>query len=143
VKVLLDENVPHDLRPFLAHHETFTVVRMGWGGVKSCVAHLIRRCRDLAEVATPAAAGFPLAVKKLLEQGLCLRDRYLAQKITLHGLWTATGRLEAKLDHLLDSSESLGLKNWSEPRSSSKSIADLKWRNSSKLLWPSGGLSFH
>lgn len=68
---------------------------------QSCAAHLIRRCRDLAEVATPAAARFPLAVKKLLEQGLCLRDRYLEQKITLHGLWTATGQLEAKLDRLL------------------------------------------
>ena len=42
-----------------------------------------------------------LAVKQLLEQALALRDRYLAQKISLHGLWTATGRLEAKLDRLL------------------------------------------
>jgi transposase len=68
---------------------------------QSCVAHLIRRCRDLAEVATPAAARFPLAVKQLFEEGLALRDRYLAQKISLRGLWTATGRLEAKLDRLL------------------------------------------
>jgi transposase len=68
---------------------------------QSCVAHLIRRCRDLVAVATPAAACFPLAVKQLLEQGLDLRDRYLEQKISLHGLWTATGRLEAKLDRLL------------------------------------------
>lgn len=68
---------------------------------QSCVAHLIRRCRDLAEVATPAAARFPLAVKQLLEEGLALRDRHLAQKISLCGLWTATGRLEAKLDRLL------------------------------------------
>ncbi len=68
---------------------------------QSCIAHLIRRCRDMAEVATPVAAGFPLAVKALLEQGLSLRDRYLGQKISLHGLWTATGRLEAKLDRLL------------------------------------------
>jgi len=68
---------------------------------QSCVAHLIRRCRDMAEVATPVAARFPLAVKALLEQGLSLRDRYLEQKISLHGLWTATGRLEAKLDRLL------------------------------------------
>jgi transposase len=68
---------------------------------QSCVAHLIRRCRDLVEVATPAAARFPLAVKQLLEEGLALRDRYLEQKISLHGLWTATGRLEAKLDRLL------------------------------------------
>jgi transposase len=68
---------------------------------QSCVAHLIRRCRDLVVVATPAAARFPLAVKQLLEEGLALRDRYLEQKISLHGLWTATGRLEAKLDRLL------------------------------------------
>ena len=68
---------------------------------QSCVAHLIRRCRDMAAVATPATAVFPLAVKKLLEDGLALRDRYLEQKISLHGLWTATGRLEAKLDRLL------------------------------------------
>jgi transposase len=70
---------------------------------QSCVAHLIRRCRDMAEVATPTEARFPLAVKELLEQGLGLRDRYLEQKISLHGLWTATGRLEAKLDRLLQS----------------------------------------
>lgn len=68
---------------------------------QSCVAHLIRRCRDMAAVASPAAARFPLAVKELLEQGLALRDRYLRQEISLHGLWTATGRLEAKLDRLL------------------------------------------
>jgi transposase len=68
---------------------------------QSCAAHLIRRCRDLAEVATPSAARFPLAVKQVLEEGLALRDRYLEQKISLRGLWTATGRLEAKLDRLL------------------------------------------
>ena len=68
---------------------------------QSCVAHLIRRCRDLAEVATPSAARFPLAVKQLLEEGLALRDRYVEQQISLRGLWTATGRLEAKLDRLL------------------------------------------
>jgi len=68
---------------------------------QSCAAHLIRRCRDLIAVSTPTAARFPLAVKEILEQGLRLRDRYLEKKITLHGLWTATGRLEAKLDRLL------------------------------------------
>jgi transposase len=68
---------------------------------QSCAAHLIRRCRDLASVAPAAAARFPLAVKQLLEEGLALRDRYLERKISLHGLWTATGRLEAKLDRLL------------------------------------------
>jgi transposase len=70
-------------------------------GHQSCVAHLIRRCRDLAAVATPAATRFPLCVKAMLEQGLALRDRYANQEISLHGLWTATGRLEVKLDRVL------------------------------------------
>ena len=35
MKVLLDENIPHDLRTLLAHHDTFTVAYMGWGGLKN------------------------------------------------------------------------------------------------------------
>lgn len=68
---------------------------------QSCVSHLIRRCRDMAAVATPAAARFPLRVKALLEDGLALRDRYATEAISLHGLWTATGRLDVKVDRLL------------------------------------------
>jgi len=67
---------------------------------QSCAWHLIARCRRMVE-ASPSTASFPLAVKQLLEQALALRDRYLEQKISLHGLWTATGRLEAKLDRML------------------------------------------
>jgi hypothetical protein len=55
----------------------------------------------MAKVASAAAARFPLGVKALLEGGLALRDRYEKHAISLHGLWTATGRLEAKLDRLL------------------------------------------
>jgi len=68
---------------------------------QSCVAHLIIRCRNMALGASTAAAQFPLQVKALLEEALSLRDRYKQNKISLHGLWTATGRLEAKLDRLL------------------------------------------
>ncbi len=67
---------------------------------QSCAWHLIARCRKMA-AASPSTARFPLAVKQLLQQALALRDRYLEQKISLHGLWTATGRLEAKLDRML------------------------------------------
>jgi transposase len=67
---------------------------------QSCAWHLIARCRKMV-AASPSTARFPLAVKQLLEQALALRDRYLEQKISLHGLWTATGRLEVKLDRLL------------------------------------------
>jgi len=68
---------------------------------QSCVGHLLRRCRELAEVSSAAAARFPLQVKDLLEESLRLRDRYQEKQISLHGLWTATGRLEANLDRLL------------------------------------------
>ena len=68
---------------------------------QSCLAHLLRRCQELSEVLSPGAARFPLAVKGLLEQGLALRDRYGQDEISLHGLWTATGRLESRLDQLL------------------------------------------
>jgi transposase len=67
---------------------------------QSCLFHLIHRCKKMAE-ASPRTSGFPLAVKQLLEQALALRDRYREKKISLHGMWTATGRLETKLDRLL------------------------------------------
>jgi len=67
---------------------------------QSCLFHLIYRCKKMAE-ASPRTSSFPLAVKQLLEQALALRDRYREKKISLHGMWTATGRLETKLDRLL------------------------------------------
>ena len=35
MKVLLDENLPIDLRHFLAGHQTFTVAFMGWKGLSN------------------------------------------------------------------------------------------------------------
>ena len=67
---------------------------------QSCLFHLIHRCKKMAE-ASPRTSGFPLAVKQLLEQALALRDRYGEKQISLQGMWTATGRLETKLDRLL------------------------------------------
>jgi hypothetical protein len=37
VKILLDENVPHQLRRHLRHHDTATVAYMGWSGWKNGV----------------------------------------------------------------------------------------------------------
>jgi transposase len=70
-------------------------------GHQSCNAHLLRRCEDMIRVASPVAARFPREVQALLEKGLALRDRYQKREISLHGLWTATGQLEAELDRLL------------------------------------------
>jgi hypothetical protein len=35
VKVLLDENMPHQLRAYLRHHEAATASYMGWAGWKN------------------------------------------------------------------------------------------------------------
>jgi hypothetical protein len=68
---------------------------------QSCLAHLLRRCEDMIKAASPAAARFPLQVQAVLQQGLALRDRYNRHEISLHGLFTATGWLEVKLDRVL------------------------------------------
>jgi len=68
---------------------------------QTCLSHLIRRCKDMIETATAAAARFPQAVMQSLLDGLVLRDRYGRQEISLHGLSVATGRLVANMDRLL------------------------------------------
>ena len=90
-----------DYKGWLTHDGWAVYYKFLKAGHQSCLAHLIRRCRDVAAVATPAAARFPLRIQALLEEGLALRDRYRHDEISLHGLWTATGRLEVKLDHVL------------------------------------------
>ncbi len=35
MKVLLDEDLPHNLRPLLTGHDVFTTQHMGWAGVKN------------------------------------------------------------------------------------------------------------
>ena len=42
---------------------------------QSCLAHLLKRCREMAQIASPAALAFPSAVLDLLQTGLALRDR--------------------------------------------------------------------
>lgn len=51
MKILLDENLPHQIRLELPGHDVFTVAYMGWGGVEN--GELLRRA---------AAAGFDALV---------------------------------------------------------------------------------
>lgn len=68
---------------------------------QSCLSHLIRRCEDLMEKVSPAAARFPTEVWRFLHKALALRDRYARQEISAHGLAVATGRLESSMELLL------------------------------------------
>ena len=68
---------------------------------QQCLAHLLKRCRDLLETATAGAVRFPRAVKDLLQRGLAARDRFLAGTLTPRGLATLRGRLTAALEQLV------------------------------------------
>ena len=85
------------------------LVRDGWGVYRqftgavhqSCLAHLLRRCREMIAVGRGAIAHFPLAVHKVLQAALGLRARRDQGRIGSHGLAVACGRLEARMDRLL------------------------------------------
>jgi transposase len=68
---------------------------------QTCLAHLLRRCRDLQEVATGSAAPFPTEVKALLQAALAVRDRRDAEQISPRGVRIAQGLLQARLSRLL------------------------------------------
>ena len=86
------------------------LVRDGWGVYRqfgkavhqTCLAHLVRRCREMREVAGSRGAPFPRAVQTLLQSSLDLRDRRDQEQISAHGLAVARGQLEARLYRVLE-----------------------------------------
>jgi transposase len=92
-----------DYAGFLVHDGWAPYYRFQSAFHQSCISHLLKRCREMAQIASPKTAAFPLAVQHLLQTSLELRDRFAEGEISAHGLCIATGRLEAKLDRLLDS----------------------------------------
>jgi transposase len=91
-----------DYQGFLVHDGWAPYYRFALAFHQSCLRHLLARCKEMAQIASPTAAAFPLEVKGLLQTSLQLRDRYLQEEISEHGLRSATGRLEAKLDRMLE-----------------------------------------
>lgn len=87
---------------FLIHDGWAPYSRFQFAFHQSCLAHLLKRCREMAHIASPAALAFPRAVQDLLETSLELRDRYERGEVSERGLTIATGKLEAKLDRMLE-----------------------------------------
>lgn len=90
-----------DYAGFLNHDGWQPYYRFVHAFHQTCLSHLIRRCQDMIETATAAAARFPQAVMQCLQDGLALRDRHRRHEISLHGLSVATGRLVAHMERLL------------------------------------------
>src|SRR5262252_8799603 len=73
---------------FLIHDGWAPYYRFRLAFHQSCLAHLFKRCREMAQIASPAAAAFPKAVEHLLQTSLELRDRQERGEISEHGMRT-------------------------------------------------------
>ena len=86
---------------FLVHDGWAPYYRFRCAFHQSCLAHLLKRCREMAHLASPAALAFPRAVEDLLETSLELRHRHAQGEVSKRGLAITAGKLEAKLDRML------------------------------------------
>jgi transposase len=85
------------------------LVADGWAPYRSftkathqtCLAHLLRRCREMLDLAQGGAVRFPRRVKEILRAALDLRDRRQAATISPRGVRIAQGRLAAQMNRLL------------------------------------------
>ena len=87
---------------FLIHDGWAPYYRFQWAFHQSCLAHLLKRCREMANLLSPAARAFPRAVQDVLETSLELRDRHERGEVSERGLSIATGKLEARLEQMLE-----------------------------------------
>jgi len=65
-----------------------------------CMAHLLRRCKEITESKTRNAVVFSRQVAQLLRAAMILKSRQ--ETMSEHGYASACGRIEAALDRLLD-----------------------------------------
>lgn len=70
---------------------------------QTCLAHLLRRCKEMLETAKGGAVRFPRQVKEILQSALEVRDRRSAGTLSPKGVRIARGRLAAQMDRLLAS----------------------------------------
>jgi transposase len=86
-----------------------TLTRDGWAAYlkfrraahQSCLAHLLRRCKELLETATRGAVNFPRAVKALLKEALAVRDDRDAGRVTPRQARAAADGLDERLLRLV------------------------------------------
>jgi transposase len=64
-----------------------------------CLAHLLRRCKEIQALKSRRAVQFTRDLARLLRAAITLKDR--RRKMSAHGYRVACGRLEAALDRLL------------------------------------------
>ena len=99
---VIEEVLGKDFRGLLGHDGWAPYDKWSEATHQQCLAHLIRRAKDLLETATRGAVRFPRKVKGLLQAALSLRDRFEAGEFSLHGFSSARGKLEKRLTRVLE-----------------------------------------
>jgi len=87
-----------------------TMIHDGWSPYdrfeqalhQQCLGHIQRRSKNILEFATRGAVRFPRAILQLLADAFLLRDRRDEGEVSPHGVAVAIGRLQARLERLLD-----------------------------------------
>ena len=97
VKVLLGE----DSSGVLIHDGWSVYDKFRNARHQQCLAHLMRRCHELLQVAVGGAVRFPRAVLDLFGQSLCARDRFALGELTSHGLRVPSGRFTETMRRLV------------------------------------------
>lgn len=86
-----------------------TLTRDGWAAYRRfrlathqlCLAHLLRRCREMLEAATRGAVVFPRKVKALLAEALAVRDDRDAGRLSARRAAARADDLQGRMDRLL------------------------------------------
>jgi transposase len=68
---------------------------------QTCLAHLLRRCREMLETARGGAVRFPRRVQEVLQAALAVRDQREAGTLRPQDVQIAKGNLAAQMDRLL------------------------------------------
>lgn len=100
-RTVLESLIGRHFRGTLIHDDYASYDGFWLANHQQCVAHLLKRCRELLETATRGAVRFPRAVQELLQRGLSIRDRFQTGELTLPGVRAWGTRLTNRLSALV------------------------------------------
>lgn len=83
-------------------HDGWAPYKQFWRSAHQlCLAHLLRRCKELLEAATRGAVLFPRKVMALLREALAARDAREAGELTTAGVAARADELDGRMTRLL------------------------------------------
>jgi transposase len=94
--------VPQDYAGTMIHDGWKPYERYFAARHQTCNAHLLRRCREMLELAVGGAVIFPRKVKAILQEGLEVRDRRDAGEISARTAARKADKLQARMVKLAE-----------------------------------------